>query len=265
MSLAQPLSSFSSPAFSSPPYDYSDTVAFIKHDIVPKQDVDNILDHLHQDHMFYEDIMRVLENSQQLGITLREKKQIFNELIQHLARHADSEEMVIFPLVKDNVTLTYTAEAENLHTGWIKWHKQFEDIASAMDNHVQSTSYDVNGELDPEYDVLVKRFIDYLRNEIRFEEQKVMVAMVQALSKEKMRELRDSMEHAIRGATTRPHPWKPYNATLNALVEPVVKAVDVVRDYIENREFTGKSQVELHRELRHRWQQLDVGQKYKSN
>lgn len=141
-----------------------------------------------------------------------------NVLIATLTRHMSAEEQYLYPAVR--AVLPDGERLAAIEVG------ADEAIAYALQRLAAGPPTDLRGleEVEPA-----------LRLHIRRCEQRIFPRLREVLAEAELIRLGNRVEIAGEAAPTRPHPGTPFTPPWNKLVEPVVGAVDKVRDAAAGR------------------------------
>ncbi|OLE24293.1 MAG: hypothetical protein AUG44_19720 [Actinobacteria bacterium 13_1_20CM_3_71_11] len=141
-----------------------------------------------------------------------------NVLIATLTRHLSAEEQYLYPAVR--AVLPDGERLAAIEVG------ADEAIAYALQRLAAGPPTDLRGleEVEPA-----------LRLHIRRCEQRIFPRLREVLAEAELIRLGNRVEIAGEAAPTRPHPGTPFTPPWNKLVEPVVGAVDKVRDAAAGR------------------------------
>jgi hemerythrin-like domain-containing protein len=123
------------------------------------------------------------------------KGQLVDTMIEELSRHAEIEELVFYPAVRQEV-----ADAES-------------DVLEALEEHhvVKLVLRELEG-LDPtdeRFDAKVTVMMESVRHHVKEEEQTLFPEVRRAMRRPRLRELGDELRNAKGHVSTRPHPDAP--------------------------------------------------------
>lgn len=142
--------------------------------------------------------------------------ELFDELVQDLARHEASEEAIVHPTLRDEATSGRGVAEEVLEE-----ESQAESMLARMEK------------MDPAGSEFLASFRS-LRDDVLahadHEERDEHPRLREALSKDRLREMADGWTQLKQRAPTRPHPHTPQTPEVRAAVGPVAGVFDRARD-----------------------------------
>jgi hypothetical protein len=154
-----------------------------------------------RDHVRLDELLHELEAAPR-----RRQPGVLQRIYRLVFPHAFAEEAVLWPALRkalpDGDRLTLAVEEE---------HQQINELVAELDE----TSWD-----DPARDALLTRIVDWLRQDVRDEEDVLLPRLQEALSVKELRRLGVAWEALRRTSPTRAHPVvsrRPPGQTLSAL------------------------------------------------
>jgi hemerythrin-like domain-containing protein len=149
------------------------------------------------------------------------RKKMAEQLIIEESKHEAVEEMYFWPAVRER----------------IPGGDQFADTAIGQEQEAKEvlTKLDKLDADHPDFERLVREFIEAGREHIAFEETQVWPALRSALTEQEAVELGDKLTEAKKTAPTRPHPHTPPMPGVLKAAGPAVSAVDRARDAATGR------------------------------
>lgn len=149
------------------------------------------------------------------------RKKMVEQLIVEESKHEAMEEMYFWPAVREKVP-----EGGSLTDRALAQESQGKDVLAKLDKLQAS---------EPEFEKLVREFIDAAREHIAYEESQVWPALRAALSADQASALGTKIEHGKKTAPTRPHPHTPPSPAVLKTAGPAVAAADKIRDAATGR------------------------------
>lgn len=140
------------------------------------------------------------------------KTDIVRDIITHLVRHAEIEEQIFYPAVREDIPDVVDDVDEGLEE-----HHAVELLLWELDH------------LGPEverYDAKVKVLIEQVRHHVQEEEQELFPQVAEAMDESRRRRLGAAMEQAWEHAPERPHPLSPDTPPANVLISGPAAVVD---------------------------------------
>jgi hemerythrin superfamily protein len=149
------------------------------------------------------------------------KRGIVDRIIRELVQHAEIEEQVFYPAVREMVP-----DEEDL-------------VLESLEEHhlVEVTLAELDG-MDPEeerFDAKVRVLIEHTRHHVEEEETELFPAVRDALGRKQLTEIAERMEHVRKAAPTRPHPRSPDTPPGNVITGAAAGVIDGVRDAVRRR------------------------------
>jgi hemerythrin superfamily protein len=179
-----------------------------------QRDVVEILTH---DHREVEDLFDQIEQETDAS----QRRELTDQVITELVRHAVAEEQYLYPAVRERVP-----GGDELVDGEIADHNEVEEALKALEG------IDAN---DAEFMTVFRRMSDDVKQHVQEEEDELFPKLREHTSAEEMRELGKKIEMAKKVSPTRPHPSSPDTPPLNKILGPGVGLVDRVRDKLSGR------------------------------
>jgi hemerythrin-like domain-containing protein len=136
------------------------------------------------------------------------KRELVDTMIEELSRHAEIEELVFYPAVRDEVD-----EADS-------------DVLEALEEHhvvklVLSELEDLEP-TDERFDAKVTVMMESVRHHVKEEEQTLFPEVRRAMRRPRLRELGDELRDAKGRVATRPHPVASGEPTADTLLEGAI-------------------------------------------
>lgn len=144
------------------------------------------------------------------------KRELVDNIIRELSKHAAVEEQFLYPFIRDEVS----GGAELADEG-IEEHQEAKDLLHDLEQR------DVN---DPEFDAKVAELIADIRHHVEEEEGEFFPRLRQAATSQQLLDLGSKLETAKSTAPTRPHPKAPNTPPGNLAAGPVAGAMDRAKD-----------------------------------
>jgi hemerythrin superfamily protein len=151
-----------------------------------------------------------------------ERRDLADSLIGGLVRHSVSEEMHVYPAMRDH--LPHGREAVEHDT---REHKELEALMRRLEGADASA---------PEFLEVLGEISTTLQDHITDEEGEQFPLLRAHLPVEQLVQLKEEVEATKRIAPTRPHPLSPNSALFHTLVGPGVGLVDRLRDRLTGRD-----------------------------
>ncbi len=143
----------------------------------------------------------------------RKKEELVAGIVTDLVKHAEIEELVFYPAVRE----TIGDLADDIDEG-LEEHHAAELLLRELDGAASDR---------PRYDAKVTVLAESVRHHMDEEESEVFPAVVEAMDETRRRELGAAMVAAWRVAPTRPHPLSPDTPPANLLVGPFAAVWDL--------------------------------------
>jgi hemerythrin superfamily protein len=178
----------------------------------------DLVDVLVADHLVLEDLFVELERG---GVTSERRRDLVDVTIAELVRHANAEEQYLYPAARRHL-----ADGDELADRELAEHR----AAERLMNDLMSTDVE-----HPEFDALVARLIDRIRDHIRGEEELLLAPLRAECDPETLVALGTEVISAKLLAPTRPHPAVPHRPPLNKVAAPIVSLIDHAVDAFADR------------------------------
>ena len=146
------------------------------------------------------------------------KTDLVRDIITHLVRHAEIEEQMFYPAVKEDVPGVADDVDEDLEE-----HHAVELLLWELDH------------LGPEaerYDAKVEVLIEQVRHHVTEEEQELFPQVREAMDESRRRRLGAAMQKAWDHAPERPHPLSPDTPPANVLVSAPAALLDRLVNFV---------------------------------
>jgi hemerythrin superfamily protein len=144
-----------------------------------------------------------------------------NEVVRLLAQHSAAEEIIVYPLVGEQVSDGEALEAEAREE-----HQEIKEALLAFDR----CSLD-----DDAFPDRLADLASTVRAHVAEEESVVLPALAATLDAPRLLELADEFVDQKEQAPTRPHPLAPDGPITERLAGAVAAPLDAVRDKVEGR------------------------------
>jgi hypothetical protein len=144
-----------------------------------------------------------------------------HEVVRMLAQHSTAEEILVYPLVGDQV-----ADGEAMEAEAREEHQAIKDALLAFDR----CSLD-----DESFPERLADLAATVRAHVAEEEGELLPALAASLGPERLRELGDRFVDEKDRAPTRPHPHAPDSPAAEKVVGTMTAPVDKLRDKVEGR------------------------------
>jgi hemerythrin-like domain-containing protein len=178
----------------------------------------DLVDVLVADHLVLEDLFVELERG---GVTSERRRDLIDVTIAELVRHANAEEQYLYPAAR-----RYLADGDEVANRELAEHR----AAERLMNDLMSTDVE-----HPEFDALVARLVDRIREHIRGEEELMLAPLRAACDPETLVALGTEVISAKMLGPTRPHPSAPHRPPLNKVTAPIVSLLDHAVDAFADR------------------------------
>ncbi len=149
------------------------------------------------------------------------RRDLADQLISELMRHAVAEEMYVYPAMKQHLP---DGEAAVEHD--IAEHKELEQTMKELE------AVDAS---DPRFDTLITQLETILTDHVSDEETEQFPRLRASIPREELVQLGQKVQTAKKLAPTRPHPAAPNAELFHKLVGPGVGLVDRLRDKLTGR------------------------------
>lgn len=183
-----------------------------------QRDVTEILSHDHREveQMFAElDGLRDAVDEQSRS----RRKDVAEQVVIELVRHAVAEEAAVYPKVKEKVS---EAEAERA--------KQEHAEAEATMKRLEKLSPQ-----DPGFEAELQTLMTEIREHVTAEENEMFPHMRSIFSQQELVKMGEQVEAVKRIAPTRPHPSAPDQPPGNLMLGPAAGLFDRLRDAVSHR------------------------------
>ncbi len=169
---------------------------------------------LKDDHRTVERLFKRFEKT--ASGALDERRRIVDEIIKELSVHAEIEETIFYPVVREAVPPTEDMVLESLEEHHVaKW------VLSELDG------------MDPgaeRFEAKVTVLMENIRHHVEEEESDLFPSVRKALGRKALNEMGDAMARAKTVAPTRPHPRSPDTPPGNIVSGIVASALDRARE-----------------------------------
>jgi hemerythrin-like domain-containing protein len=146
----------------------------------------------------------------------RQKRQLVDQMIEALSRHASIEERVLYPWAREYIEDEDDTVLESLEehhvVKWLLW--ELEDLDPK----------------DERFDAKVTVMAENVRHHVKEEEEDLFPDLRDVATRTELVELGERLREAKQDAPTRPHPRDADAPPLNVLTAPVASALDHARD-----------------------------------
>ncbi len=173
------------------------------------------------DHREVEALFARLETTVPPPGEMQQRRDLADQLIMELVRHAVAEEQHLYPAVR-----------QHLPDG-----DQLADKELADHAEIERTMHELDG-VDPKdsrFDELVETQRTRVGEHLADVEGRLFPQLATAVDPETLLQLGDKVESAKRAAPTRPHPAAPDRPPLNKILGPGTALVDRIRDALTGR------------------------------
>ena len=179
----------------------------------PRNSSRDAIAELKRDHRDVEQLFKRFEKAGDNAYRL--KREIVDSLIEELSRHAEVEELVMYPAIRQEVS-----RAED-------------DVLEALEEHhsVKVTLQELE-HLDPSherFDAKVTVLIEHVRHHVAEEERELFPKVRKTLGRHRLLELGAELRDARPHVPTRPHPASPDEPPANALIGSAAAVIDRAR------------------------------------
>jgi hemerythrin superfamily protein len=169
---------------------------------------------LKQDHRAVEDLFKKFERAGDGAV--KQKRQLVDQMIVELSKHASIEEQVLYPWARENIEdeeeRVLEAIEEHHVAKWLLW--ELEDL------HPE----------DERFDAKVTVMMESVRHHVKEEESELFVDLRDVATRAELLELGESLLSAKRRAPSRPHPRGADTPPTNVVTAPIASAFDHARD-----------------------------------
>jgi hemerythrin superfamily protein len=179
-----------------------------------QQDVIDVLEH---DHREVEELFDQIETATDAG----ERRELTDQMITELIRHAVVEEQYLYPAARERVP-----DGDALVDQEIADHNEVEEALKALE--------DIDSD-DPNFMTTFRQMSENVKEHVKEEEEELFPKLRQHATVDELRELGEKVQRAKKLAPTRPHPSSPDTPPLNKILGPGVGLVDRVRDKLSGR------------------------------
>ncbi|ORX75582.1 hypothetical protein K493DRAFT_321674 [Basidiobolus meristosporus CBS 931.73] len=153
---------------------------------------------------------------QSLASQPEEQQKWANQIIWEVARHAASEEMILYPTMEEKVA-----------NG-----KKLADIAREQHLQVKKDMYELDSlstkdvDYDPKFQKMIKELFEHNDEEERLD----LAEIDKVLTREESIQLAEQFENTKKISPTRPHPAAPDQPPAATVVNPITAQLDKLRD-----------------------------------
>jgi hemerythrin superfamily protein len=169
---------------------------------------------LKSEHRAVEDLFKKFEKAGD-GAT-KQKRQLVDQMIAELSRHAAIEEQVLYPWCREYIEgeddEVLEALEEHHVVKWLLW--ELESLSAR----------------DERFDAKVTVMMENVRHHVEEEESDLFSDLRDVATRAELRELGDALRRARRAAPTRPHPRSPDTPPGNLVAAPIASALDHARE-----------------------------------
>jgi hemerythrin superfamily protein len=177
----------------------------------------DVVDVLTADHREVEElIVEILASSDG-----ERQRDLADQLIAELVRHAVAEEMFVYPAMREHLP-----DGDRAVEHDVEEHQELETLMKRLEGAAAGGA----GFLD-----LISRIQDVLADHVRDEETSQFPQLRAHLPQHELTSLAERVELAKKVAPTRPHPAAPNSELFHKLIGPGVGLVDRLRDRLTDR------------------------------
>lgn len=151
----------------------------------------------------------------------QQRRDLADQLIAELVRHAVAEEMYVYPAMRDHLP-----DGESAVRHDIEEHQELEAQMKKLEGLEGS---------QPEFTETLRQLEATLADHIADEEREHFPQLRASLPREELVQLAGKVEGAKKLAPTRPHPAAPNNELFHKVAGPGVGLVDRLRDRLSGR------------------------------
>lgn len=185
---------------------------------MPDHSTDNdVLDVLATDHREFEELLELITTT----VDPAHRRELADQLVAELVRHAVAEEMHLYPAMRDHVPDGDEAVEHDTEE-----HKQLEVLMKQLEGA------DAEG---AQFLQIVVKIREVLADHIDDEENEQFPKLRSHIPMDTLVELKGKVETAKKLAPTRPHPAAPNAELFHKVVGPGVGLVDRLRDKLTGR------------------------------
>lgn len=177
------------------------------------------LDLLHADHERIEELFKKYEKTGPRA--LKTRQQLVERIVKELVIHAEIEEQVFYPAVR---------EALPEHDGIV--------LESLEEHHLVEVTLAELEQLEPSherFDAKVRVLMENVRHHVEEEESEMFPQVREALETDLRKQIGETMDEAKGRVPTRPHPSSPDEPPGNVLAGATAGILDAIRDAIRGR------------------------------
>jgi hemerythrin superfamily protein len=177
----------------------------------------DVVDVLTADHREVEELITEILGSQNRN----HQRDLADQLIAELVRHAVAEEMFVYPAMREHLP-----EGDRAVEHDIEEHQELETLMKRLEGAEAGQA---------EFLDLISQIQDVLADHVRDEENDQFPQLRAHLPQHELTSLAERVELAKKVAPTRPHPAAPNSELFHKLVGPGVGLVDRLRDRLSDR------------------------------
>jgi len=170
----------------------------------------NLIEVLKHDHS----TVKCLFDEYKTLIDPQQKKDLVNIIIRELCMHANTEEMVVYPALRDKVSEEVAKKCLNDH---LEVEKMLEELDSMNIN-------------DAKMDTLMQMVEKDTLEHVQDEETHILPKMQEVLGEEEMQRLAKSFHSHKTMAPSRPHPSAPKEGFMGMAAKVSAKPLDALKD-----------------------------------
>ena len=148
-----------------------------------------------EDHRRADELFQQYE-SQPASTDGERRRALVDQMIKELSVHATVEEEVLYPAIREALP-----EGEELASESLDEHRRVRELLAQLDGRDPSSAG---------YDQLVLQLIDDVRQHVEEEESDLLPRLREAISPERLAEMRTLMERVKQAAPDRPLPYPSY-------------------------------------------------------
>jgi ribosome-associated toxin RatA of RatAB toxin-antitoxin module/hemerythrin superfamily protein len=178
---------------------------------------EDVIDILVTDHREATDLLLQIRTATDSAM----RRDLTDQMISELVRHAVAEEMYVYPAMKEHL-----ADGEAAVEHDVAEHKELEEEMKKLEDVDPS---------DPRFDSLLQQLEATLADHVADEETEQFPKLRASIPREQLVELGQKVQTAKKLAPTRPHPAAPNAELFHKVVGPGVGLVDRLRDRLTGR------------------------------
>lgn len=179
---------------------------------------DNVIDLIINDHNEAKELYEKYKKTNEKD----NKNKICNELIKKLVQHDEVEQLLVYPLLRENIEGSI---GKNHYERSLKEHQEHRNLLY----EVKQSNINNDIEFDKKLDDAMESVFDHVKKE----ENEVLPLLKKNISEDDLKRVGSSFKAHKYTAVTRPHPSAPTQGFPAAVANVITKPFDLIKDFTD--------------------------------